>query len=105
MTDTLQKSNFFKWTYIMLALIIMVPISVAPAMYFFNYYGLVLPVVLYVLLMLSVLKIEKVKKEHNLKTYRQIVDFVEGKPVNHAKPSKKDKLLKVVLVLDRKSVV
>lgn len=48
--------------------------------------------------MLSALKIEKVKKEHNLKTYRQIVDFVEGKPVNHAKPSKKDKLLKVVLV-------
>jgi len=35
MKDTLQKSNFFKWTYIMLALIIMVPISVAPAMYFF----------------------------------------------------------------------
>src|SRR5699024_7901866 len=91
-------SNFVKWTYIMMALIILVPVSVAPAMYFFDYYGLILPAILFVLLMFSTFKIEKVKKKHNLKTYRQIINFVEGKTVDKAKPGKKDQLLKVALV-------
>ena len=39
------------------------------------------------------------KKERNIKTYRQITDFIEGKPVNRTKPKEKSKLLKVGLVL------
>lgn len=45
------------------------------------------------------LKLENLKKEHNLKTYRQIVDFIEGKPVSEVKPNIKDKLLKIGLML------
>lgn len=47
------------------------------------------------LLMFSSLKFENMKKEHNLKTYQQIVDFIEGKPISEIKPNIKDKLLKL----------
>ncbi|PGA50834.1 helix-turn-helix domain-containing protein [Bacillus toyonensis] len=99
MKEELQRSTFFKWSYIMLALMIMLPISIAPVFYFFGYYGLIIPVVLTILLMLSSSKLENLKKEHNLKTYRQIVDFIEGKPVSEVKPNIKDKLLKIGLML------
>ncbi|MGG2129890.1 helix-turn-helix transcriptional regulator [Bacillus sp. S2(2024)] len=98
MKEELQKSIFLKWTYIMTALMIILPISIAPAFYFFGYYGLIMPLVLFSLLMFSALKVENIKKEHNLKTYRQIVNFVEGKSVSKVKPNKKDKLLKISLV-------
>jgi len=99
MREKLQKSSFIKWAYIMIALMIAVPVSVPIAMYLFGNYGLVIPLVLFILLILLALKIEKVKKEHNLKTYRQIIAFVEGKSVSKVEPNKKDKLLKVGLVL------
>jgi len=99
MKEELQKSTFLKWTYIMLGLMIMFLVSVAPAVYFFGNYGLIIPLVLFILLMFSSLKLEKIKKGHNLKTYRQIIAFVEGKPVSKEKPNKKDKLLKVSLIL------
>ncbi|MGG0759142.1 helix-turn-helix domain-containing protein [Bacillus paramycoides] len=99
MKEELQKSAFFKWSYIMLALMFILPVSIGPVFYFFGYYGLIIPVVLTILLMLSSSKLENLKKEHNLKTYRQIVDFIEGKPVSEVKPNIKDKLLKIGLML------
>ncbi|MEB8804269.1 helix-turn-helix transcriptional regulator [Bacillus cereus] len=99
MKEELQKSTFFKWSYIMLASMIILPISIAPVFYFFGYYGLIIPLVLTILLMFSSQQVENIKKEHNLKTYRQIVDFIEGKPVSEVKPNIKDKLLKIGLML------
>ena len=34
MKEELQKSTFFKWSYIMLASMIILPISIAPVFYF-----------------------------------------------------------------------
>nr|WP_168455153.1 helix-turn-helix transcriptional regulator [Bacillus cereus]QEF20106.1 helix-turn-helix transcriptional regulator [Bacillus cereus] len=99
MKEELQKSPFFKWSYIMLALMILFPISIAPVFYFFGYYGLIIPVVLTIFFMFSLQQVENIKKEHNLKTYRQIVDFIEGKPISEVKPNIKDKLLKISLML------
>lgn len=98
MKQKLRKSTVFKWTYVMMALTIIVPISVAPAMYFFGNYGLVIPLIIFVPAIFSALKVEKIKKEHNLKTYRQITDFIEGKAISEMKPNKKDKLLTISLV-------
>ncbi|PHC30656.1 transcriptional regulator [Bacillus pseudomycoides] len=95
MKEELQKSTFFKWSYIMLASMIILPISIAPVFYFFGYYGLIIPLVLTILLMFSSQQVENI----NLKTYRQIVDFIEGKPVSEVKPNIKDKLLKIGLML------
>lgn len=99
MKEAIQKSTFFKWSYIMLALMIILPISIAPVFYFFGYYGLIIPGVLSIFFMFSLLKVENIKKEHHLKTYRQIVDFIEGKPISEVKPNIKDNLLKISLMV------
>lgn len=99
MKEELQKSALFKWTYIMLALMVIAPISIAPAMYFFGNYGLVIPFVLFIILMFTAVKVEKIKKEHHLKTYRQIIAFIEGKSIGKTEPNKKDKLLKLGLIV------
>lgn len=82
----------------MMVLMIMFPISVIPALYFFDNYGLIIPLVLFILFMFSSLQLEKIKKGRNLKTYRQIVVFIEGKPVSKEKPNKKDKILNISLI-------
>ncbi|MFZ7640622.1 helix-turn-helix domain-containing protein [Bacillus cereus] len=99
MKEKLQKSIFLKWSYIMLVLMIMLPISLVPVCYFFGYYGFIALLVLSILLMFASLKVESIKREHNLKTYREIVDFVEGKPVNKVKVDKKNRVLKTSLIL------
>ncbi|BCT42574.1 MULTISPECIES: transcriptional regulator [Bacilli] len=83
----------------MLVLMIMLPISLVPVCYFFGYYGFIALLVLSILLMFASLKVESIKREHNLKTYREIVDFVEGKPVNKVKVDKKNRVLKTSLIL------
>ncbi len=57
--------------------------------------------------MLSSSKLENLKKEHNLKTYRQIIDdFIEEKPVSEVKANiKKDKLIKIGLMLARSALI
>ncbi|HDR4369110.1 TPA: helix-turn-helix domain-containing protein [Bacillus cereus] len=99
MKEELQKSTFFKWSYIMLALMIILPISLVPVCYFFGYYGFITLLVFSIFLMFASLKVENIKKENNLKTYREIVDFMEEKPVSKVKVDKKDKLLKTSLIL------
>src|SRR5699024_1234711 len=99
MKKELQKSTFLKWGYMMTTLMIIVPISVAPSLYMLGYYGLVIPLVFFILLMFAAVKVEKMKKEHNLRTYRQVVDYVEGKPIDKAKISRKDKLIKLGFIL------
>lgn len=83
----------------MLVLMIMLPISLVPVCYFFGYYGFIALLVLSILLMFASLKVESIKRVHNLKTYREIVDFVEGKPVNKVKVDKKNRVLKTSLIL------
>lgn len=99
MKEELQRSTFLKWSYIMTIFMILAPVSIAPVIYLFGYYGLIITLILYVISMVAAFKVERWKKEHHLKTYRQITDFIEGKPVNRAKPQAKDKLLQVGLVL------
>ena len=99
MKQKIRKSTIIKWSYIMMGLMIVVPISIAPAMFFFGTYGLVIPLIFFILVMFAAVKVEKIKKENNLKTYRQITDFIEGKSISEMKPSQKDKLVKTGIVL------
>jgi|SRR5699024_1266110 len=99
MKEELQKSSLMKWSYGMLALMLAVPISVGPALYYFGNYGYVIPGVLFIVGLIIAFKLERVKKENNLKTYRQITDFMAGKPVGKVKPKLQDHLFTVGLTV------
>ncbi len=51
---------------------------------------LFIPVILYICVYLGALKLEKLKKSADIKTYAEIVPFSEGKPVDELR-NKRDK--------------
>lgn len=99
MQEELGKSNLLKWTNWMFALMVAVPVSVGPAMYFFGNYGLIISGVLFVISLAAAYKVERLKKKHDLKTYQQILDFLAGKPVEKAKPKLRDHLVTAGLTI------
>lgn len=73
----LQKFNHYGNIFAVLLLITV--ISVVPLAMFLNYYGLIITALLFSVTMYFALKVEKIKKENNVQTYKEIVAFTEGK--------------------------
>lgn len=98
MKDALQQSNMMRLSWVMLAGLIAVPLSIVPVMKYLGMVGLLIPLGLFMITMMAASKIEKLKKTHQLKTYRQIMDFIEGKPIREEQPTRKDLWSKVIVV-------
>ncbi|HCW74062.1 MAG TPA: transcriptional regulator [Clostridiaceae bacterium] len=60
----------------------------------FSDYFFILTLVSGALMMFYAVKIERMKKELDIRTYREIVDFMEGKPVERTIDDRKKKLFK-----------
>ena len=55
------------------------PIISIPLVLYLNWYGIAISCLIYAITMFYALRIEKFKKQHNLRTYRQIVAYVQGR--------------------------
>src|SRR5699024_2248710 len=99
MNEELQRSTFLKWSYIMTLFMILAPVSIAPGLSSFGYYGRIPTSVLHVTSRGAAFKGERWKEEHHLETHRQITDVIDGNPVKRAIPQAEDKLPHVALVL------
>lgn len=60
-------------------LLVVTIISAVPLALWFDVYGMAAGVILFGVTMYFVLKVEKVKKENDVQTYKEIVAFTEGK--------------------------
>ena len=54
------------------------PIISIPLILYLNWYGIAISCLIFAIAMFYTLRIEKFKKQHNLRTYRQIVAYVQG---------------------------
>lgn len=73
----LQKFNRYgKIFAILLAVSI---ISFVPLTIFLDIYGLIITAILFIVTFIFSLKVEKIKKENDVQTYKEIVAFTEGK--------------------------
>lgn len=75
--DELQKFN--QYGTIFTVLMILFVVSAIPLFIFLRYYGIVISVALYVVTMYFAFKVEKIKKDNDIQTYKEIVAFTEGK--------------------------
>ena len=73
----LQKIYFYGKIFTLLFMITI--ISCVPLAVFFNYYGLIVTVILFIITFFIAFKIEKFKKENDVQTYKEIVAFMDGK--------------------------
>ena len=55
------------------------PIISIPLILYLDWYGIAISCLIFAIAMFYALRIEKVKKQHNLRTYRQIVAYVQGR--------------------------
>lgn len=75
-TNDIKKFN--RNGAIFTALLIVLIVSAAPLVYFFDFYGMAAYLILGAVTMLFAIKVEKYKKEHNIQTYKEIVAFYNG---------------------------
>lgn len=73
----LKKFNHYGSIFTVLLLLTMV--SIVPLLLIFDFYGLIISVILFAFTMYFALKVEKCKKDNNIQTYKEIVAFTEGK--------------------------
>lgn len=55
------------------------PIISIPLILYLDWYGIAISCLIFAIAMFYALRIEKFKKQHNLRTYRQIVAYVQGR--------------------------
>lgn len=82
MKNVIKKDEMNRYSYIMLGTIGAMVISIGPTIKFFGMTGLIIPLLFWVVCMWAALKIEKIKKEKNIKTYQEIVAYMEGENVD-----------------------
>ena len=85
MKKEVSASTMSFWARMMMVCMVLMPISIAPMMKLFNVWGLVIPAILGIGLLFSAFKAEKIKKENNIKTYSEIVAYMENKDADKEK--------------------
>ena len=78
--EEIQKFNYYGKIYT-IHLIVLI-LSVVPLFMWLERYALISFGIFYAITMLWALKVEKLKKDNNIQTYKEIVAFVEGKELS-----------------------
>jgi len=100
--ETIEKTEMDRYTKMMLLFILLTALSVGPALYLPGYLWIVPPLCFWLVSMYAALKIEKIKKTQNIKTYKEIVAFMENQDLDAIRKKrdvKKDFLSTAVIVV------
>lgn len=73
----LQKFNRYGKIFAILLAVSIIPFI--PLTIFLDIYGLIITAILFIVTFIFSLKVEKIKKENDVQTYKEIVAFTEGK--------------------------
>lgn len=91
MKEEINKDEIRKFNHeskIFTALFLLFIISAIPFMYFLGGYGIIIVVILYAALIYFSIRVEKYKKKYDIKTYKEIVAFTEGKKLDEIERAK-----------------
>lgn len=102
MKETIEKTAMDHYTKIMLVFTLLAALSVGPALFLLGHWWIAPPLCFWLVSMYAALKIEKIKKTQNIKTYKEIVAFMENQDLDAIRKKrdiKKDILSKTVIVL------
>ncbi|REH78558.1 transcriptional regulator [Staphylococcus felis] len=94
MKNAVDQSNMDKYGWLMCLFIALAAISTGPALkYSEGWFGLLVPVILWAISMHYALKIERIKKKHDVQTYREILDYMENGKKTIQTPRNKKKYM------------
>ncbi|MDF2609844.1 MAG: helix-turn-helix family protein [Lachnospiraceae bacterium] len=81
-----NKLNF--WAKGMIAGMVLMPLSIAPAVRFLGLKGLLIPLFFGIIMSISTLQAERLKKKNNIQTYSEILAYMENKESDKEKVKK-----------------
>ncbi|MBS6430047.1 helix-turn-helix domain-containing protein [Enterococcus raffinosus] len=108
MKKVINKDEMNKYSYIMGGTILAAAISFGPVWKIFGDKGLWIPFILWLIGMWAAIKIEKIKKEKNVKTYKEIVAYMESGDVEEKRQERsfgKDLATKILIVVTFTAIV
>ncbi|WP_454310887.1 hypothetical protein [Staphylococcus hominis] len=77
---------------------ILTAVSIGPALYFLGNYGYIIVILLALISGYSAIKVDKYKEQNRLFTYKQILDYLNGKPIKRINADKtKHKLINAII--------
>lgn len=102
MRNELNKKEWNKRSVQMVVGLLGTTLLIGPSMHFLGNAGLLIPAACWIFSMYAAFKIEKMKKDSQLKTYSQIIAFYDGKTIEEEevrKNARRDFWIKVALVI------
>lgn len=98
MKKQLSNKSFNNWAWTMGITSILTAISIGPSLHYLGNLGYIIVVSLAVISIYSSFKVEKYKKQNHLFTYKQILDYINGKPIRRIKTDKtKHKVINAII--------
>lgn len=102
MKDKISKTEMDRYTKIMLIFCILTVLSIGPSLFLPDYWRYFFPAIFWIIAMYGAIKVEQIKKSKDVKTYKEILAFMENKNIDEARNQrnkKKDVLSKVFIVV------
>lgn len=82
MKQEINVKKFNSWSWVMTVLMLVAPLSIAPSFKYLGFKGLIIPLMISALLMFVAIRVERLKKQFQLKTYSEILHFLDIQPIN-----------------------
>lgn len=99
MRNELQSAQMNNWVISMVTFSLLGVITIGPMMNWFGSKGLLVSFILIAASLYSVFKVENIKKKHDLKTYKEILAFQEGRQLKDEEKGEGRKKLKYIQVM------
>lgn len=91
MKAEVERRKLSNWAKVMFIGMVLMPLSMGPALKFLGLKGLVIPLFFAILMMVSAIQAERLKKKNNVQTYSEILAYMENKEVDKEKVQEEKK--------------
>lgn len=88
MKKEVARNKFNFWGNGMIINMVLMPLSIAPALKLLGLKGLLIPLVFSILMFIFAIQTERLKKKNNIQTYSEILAFMENKEIDKEKVKK-----------------
>lgn len=85
-----DQKELRKWGTLLTVLFILLIVLAVPLIYWLDWLGIMCWILICILAMVVAFKVEKLKKKYDIRTYREIVSFMEGSRLDEIEKAKED---------------
>lgn len=90
MVSNEDRSEFRKWGNLFAVLLIVTMVSAVPLIFLLDWTGIIIWTVISFITMVVAFRVDKLKKKYEIRTYKEIASFMEGKKLDEIQKARED---------------